>query len=62
MIGFKGQLSFPQYMPNKLQNWEMIAWALKKAITGVTLGTGNLMHFPISGASSAYIAGRTIGP
>ena len=34
MIGYKGRLSFPQYMPKKPHKWGMKAWALADSNTG----------------------------
>ena len=34
MIGFKGQLSFLQYIPNKSQKWGLKAWVPADSITG----------------------------
>ena len=34
MIGYKGRLSFLQYMPKKPQKWGMKAWALADSNTG----------------------------
>ena len=36
MIGFKGRLSFLQYMPKKPQKWGMKAWVLSDSRTGYT--------------------------
>lgn len=36
MIGFKGRLSFLQYMPKKPQKWGMKAWVLADSKTGYT--------------------------
>ena len=34
MIGFKGRISFLQYLPKKPKKWGMKAWALSDSITG----------------------------
>ena len=34
MIGFKGRISFLQYMPKKPQKWGMKAWALSDSVSG----------------------------
>ena len=36
MIGFKGQLSFLQYLPKKNTKWGLKAWVLAEFVTGYT--------------------------